>query len=375
MNQGYSRLLSLLIILGLTLCLAGCAKVKKWAGFPDEDAPPESVEEEVVIDGKTYVKSRNPYYLTYPEQPEFIYAEKGTEFYGMQDYLVKSLAKEVAKEKKKAGATVPPDQLQELVRQEVERVLREQGLGGMVYASRVSGAASVYPGRAMAVIPALSETPSGYEGLNRTLAVSAGTALQKQKDLLVVDEGRLKSAIGKVTRVGKLATRENMQALGDALGVQGIIITRIVPPEKGTSGFMVMELYDTFLGNKVKSIVEPAGEAGLNMDTVNRFAQRDAYLLAGELRTQDWFGRVEFIQDDKVYLNLGLNTGLKVGDRLKVVQPGKEITNPATHASLGFTADTTQGEVKVAEIIGNNAAAATILSGGPFKPNDKVKAD
>ncbi|MBW1917970.1 MAG: hypothetical protein JRI57_08115 [Deltaproteobacteria bacterium] len=375
MNQGYIRLLSLLIILGLTLCLAGCAKVKKWAGFPEEDVPPESIEEEVVIDGKTYVKSRNPYYLTYPDQPEYIYAEKGTEFYGMQDYLVKALAKEVAKEKKKAGAAVPPDKLQELVRQEVERVLREQGLGGMVYASRVAGVTSAYPGRAVAVIPALSETPSGYAGLNRTLAVSLATSLKKQQELLVVEDSQVKEAIGKVTPVGKLATRRNIRALGDALGVQGIVITRIVPPEKGTSGFMVLELYDTFLGNKVKSIVEPAGDAGLNMDTVTRFAQRDAYLMAGELRTQDWFGRVEFIQDDKVYLNLGLNTGLKVGDRLKVVEPGKEITNPVTHASLGFTADTPLGELRVAEIIGNNAAAATIVSGGPFKPNDKVKAE
>lgn len=368
----------LLVILGLVLGLSGCARMKEWVGWPtQEDVPPESVEETVVIDGKTYVKSRNPYYLTYPEQPEYIYAEKGTEFVGMQDYLVKALAKEVAKEKKKAGAAaVPPDQLQELVRKEVERVLREQGLGGMVYASRVGKAAGPYPGRAVAVIPALSETPRGYEGLNRTLAVSLATELKRQKNLLVVGEERLKEALAKVTpAAGKLTERRHIRALGDALGVQGIIVTRIIPPEQGTSGFMVMELYETFLGTQIKSIVEPAGEAGLNMDTVTRFARRDAYILAGELQTQEWFGRVEFIKDGKVYLNLGLNTGLKVGDRLKVVEPGKEVVNPATHAVLGYTADIPQGELKVTELLGQNAAVARLVSGGPVEPNDKVKAD
>jgi len=87
-----------------------------------------------------------------------------------------------------------------------------------------------------------------------------------------------------------------------------------------------------------------------------------------------WFGRVDFVKDGNVYLNLGQNAGLKVGDRLKVVVPGKEVVNPTTHATLGYTADVTQGELKVTGLIGNTGAEATAVSGGPFHANDRVRA-
>jgi hypothetical protein len=95
--------------------------------------------------------------------------------------------------------------------------------------------------------------------------------------------------------------------------------------------------------------------------------------MAGDLLKINWFGRVEFIKEGRVYLNLGQNSGLKVGDRLKVVEPGKEVVNPQTRSILGYTADNPQGDIKVTELLGNTGAVALPLSGGPFKANDKVK--
>jgi hypothetical protein len=59
---------------------------------------------------------------------------------------------------------------------------------------------------------------------------------------------------------------------------------------------------------------------------------------------------------------------------LKVVTPGQEVINPTTRASLGFTADETQGMLKVTELLGESGAVAQVVNGGPFKANDKVKA-
>ena len=100
-------------------------------GDDDEEiAPPESKEETVMIDGKPYVRSKNPYWLSYPEAPEYIYVEKGREFIGMQHYLIDALAKAVGKEKDKAqGKAIPPDKLQELVKAEVDRILAGAGSG------------------------------------------------------------------------------------------------------------------------------------------------------------------------------------------------------------------------------------------------------
>ncbi len=376
--------LGLVLVLALVLALGGCTKtvstMKQWVGLEkaedkemaDEIVPPEATEDTVIIDGKTYVRSKNPYWLTYPTAPEYLYVEKGREFVGMQQHLVNAVARALGKEQQKAAAkSVPPDKVQELVRQEVDRILREQGLAGFVSQSK-GGEKAPYTGRAAAVIPN-PDTPQNFEGLNRTLAVSLAEALRRQKDISVVADEQLRAGLAKAGIVGKMGLAPNIKALGDYLGVQGLVLTSIVPPEKGSPGVMVLDVYDTFQGNKIQTVVAPA-EASLNPQVVTQFAQQNALRVTGELLNMPWFGRVEFVKEGKFFLSLGQNAGLKVGDRLKVVTPGKEVVNPSTHAVLGYTADVPQGELKVTELLGNSGAVALGVSGGPFKPNDKIKA-
>ncbi len=373
------RLGLLLLVIAALLSGGGCSaykSAKQWAGYgtSDEDeetAPPEAQAETVMIDGKPYVRSKNPYWLTEPQAPEYLYVEKGTEFVGAQQHLVNSLAKAIGMQQAKAaGQTIPPEKLQEMVRSEVDRILKEQGLGGFV--SQGKPGASAVVGRAVAVIPDL-DTPKSYDGLNRTLAMAVGSAMGKTKDLKVSTPESVQEGLRKVTVAGKLSLAPNIKALGDALGVQGIVLTGIMPPAGGTPGAMVLQVYDTFTGLQEDAIVAPAAPGGVKPDSVNKFAQDNYLRLAGNLAKIPWFGRVEFIKEGKVYLNLGQNSGLKVGDRLRVVEPGKEVVNPTTHSILGYTADVPQGEVKVTELLGNSGAVALALSGGPFKANDKVK--
>jgi hypothetical protein len=211
------------------------------------------------------------------------------------------------------------------------------------------------------------------EGMNRTMASSLAEALRRQKDVTVSGDEQVRQALAKAQVAGKLTLRPNIQALGDQLGVQGLVLTKVIPPQGNNPAFMVLEVYDTFQGNKVQSVVEPAA-AGLKTDAVVKFAQQNALRVAGELVNMDWFGRVEFVKEGKVYLSLGQNAGLKVGDRLKVVSPGKEVVNPTTHAVLGYTSDAPVGELKVTELLGNTGAVALSTSGGPFKTGEKVKA-
>ncbi len=362
-------------LLTLHFSLAGCTTIKKMVGItPPEDEeetyPPEAAQETVVVDGKTYVRSRNPYYLTYPEQPEYIYAEKGKEFVGLQASLAKTVAKYLAKEREKTQKGVPPDKLKDLVRQEVDRILREEGVGAFMARG---GEKVPFPGRAVAVIPN-PDSPKGYDGLNRMLAMSVAETLGRQKDMKVAGEDQIKAALGKAGLHGKLSLRPNLQALGDFLGVQAVLLTNVVPPEKEVGGFLVVEVYDTFHGSKADAIVSPAGRDGLKPEAASKFARDHALRLAGALLNVDWFGRVDFVKEGNLYLNLGQNAGLKVGDRLKVVEPGKEVINPQTHASLGFSADVPKGEIKVTELLSQTGAVAQTLSGGPFKSGDKVKA-
>jgi hypothetical protein len=369
--------LGLLVLVSVALLSGGCTTAKQWMGYKTDDAddetvPPEAQQETVMIDGKPYIRSKNPYWMSNANAPEYLYVEKGKEFVGAQQNLINSLVKAMgAQQAKTTGQTIPPDKLQEMVRAEVDRILKEQGLGGFV--SQGKGGASAVVGRAVAVIPDL-DTPRSYEGLNRTLAMALGSAMGKTKDLKVVSPETVPEALRKTAVAGKLSLAPNIKALGDALGVQGIVLTGIMPPEGGTQGAMVLQVYDTFTGLQEDAIVAPAAAGGVKADSVNKFAQDNYMRVAGNLARIAWFGRVEFVKEGKVYLSLGQNSGLKVGDRLKVMEPGKEVVNPQTHSVLGYTSDVPQGEIKVTELLGNSGAVAQPLSGGPFKTNDKVKA-
>jgi hypothetical protein len=377
-----NKLLSLMVILVLAagLALAGCGAAKdtwrKVAGTrpPDPDleaeakVPPESIEEEVVIDGKVWVRSKNPYYKYMHGEPEYIYSEKGKEFKGLTGWLAASLAKGAGLDEKSRG--VPEDKVKEMVRQEVDRILREQGL--RAYYDQEKGQSSGVVGRYAAVYPN-PETAGGMQGANRMLAAALVDALSRQKDLKVAGPDKVRGALTQAKVTGGLGQRQNLRALGDALGVHGLILTGVVPPTGGNPGFLVVEVYDTYMGNKVDGIAYPVEGTPGSAD-IEKFARNNAVKVSAALIDLEWFGRVEFTRDENVYLNFGQNAGLKVGDRLKVVTPGQEVINPVTQASLGFTADEPKGDLKVTELLGETGAVAQVVHGGPFKTNDKVKA-
>jgi len=371
--------MGLLLLMSVALLAVGCSTVKKWTGYDSGDdtdaemAPPESQQETVIIDGKPFIRSKNPYWMSVADSPEYLYVQKGEQFVGAQQHLINSLVKAVGlQQEKAAGKGIPPDKLQEMVRSEVDRILREQGLGGFVSQAKGRGDTAVV-GRAVAVIPDL-DTPSNLDGLNRTLGMALGDALGRTKDLRVSSPVQVDEALRKAGVADKKTITTKIKDLGDVLGVQGIVLTGLVPPQSGSQGALVMQVYDTFTGVQEDAIVASAPASGLTPENVTKFAQNNTLRVSGDLVKIAWFGRVEFVKEGKVYLNLGQNSGLKVGDRLKVVQPGKEVVNPTTHKVLGYTADVPQGEIKVTELLGNSGAVAQPLSGGPFNANDKVKA-
>jgi hypothetical protein len=371
-----------ILILAVVLLPTGCGRMKeRWRQIsgtraPDSDlegeamVPPESKQEEVVIDGKTWVRSRNPYYLTYPNEPEYIYAEKGKELRTAKSWIMASLARQFGWEQKSKEKGIPQEQVQEMVRKEVDRLLQEQGLRalskeGQAKSSRVFG-------RYVAVFPA-SETTRSLEGPNYALATTLSEYLGKQKDIKIAYPEKVRAALNKAQVTGPLTNYKSLQALGDATGVQALILTRVVPPSGKNPNFLVMEVYDTFKGTKIDGIAYPV-EGTPDLMAIQNFVRSNSLRLASALMDVDWFGRVDFVKEGNVYLNLGDSAGLKVGDRLKVVTPGQEVINPNTHTVLGFTSDESQGEVKITELLGNSGAVAQVVSGGPFKANDKVKA-
>lgn len=73
-------------------------------------------------------------------------------------------------------------------------------------------------------------------------------------------------------------------------------------------------------------------------------------------------GEIVLVDNDEVFINLGIADGIRVGDILPVFNRGDEIRDPKTNVLLG-TKDEKVGEIQITELRAEHLALATIVSG------------
>ncbi len=87
----------------------------------------------------------------------------------------------------------------------------------------------------------------------------------------------------------------------------------------------------------------------------------------------DWVGRVAKIIGTKIYINSGRQSGLNIGDILKVQTEGVEIFDPETGAMIGTSKGEIKGTVEVIDFVGRDASVAILHSGGSVHEGDYVQ--
>src|SRR5690606_26374958 len=84
-----------------------------------------------------------------------------------------------------------------------------------------------------------------------------------------------------------------------------------------------------------------------------RIAARKAVPKVLEIaRKLDWVGRVAKIVGSRIYLNAGRQSGLQIGDVLKVLTAGQEIYDPETGALIGVSKGEVKGTIEVIDYFG-----------------------
>ncbi len=81
--------------------------------------------------------------------------------------------------------------------------------------------------------------------------------------------------------------------------------------------------------------------------------------LAPALASEPWTGRIVEVAGARIYLNAGAEDGIHPGDTFSVSRIRKELTNPATGASLGVEEDKL-GEIRVEKIEAKYAIARAL---------------
>lgn len=87
----------------------------------------------------------------------------------------------------------------------------------------------------------------------------------------------------------------------------------------------------------------------------------------------DWTGRVAKIIGTKVYINAGRDSGVNIGDILKVITEGQEIYDPETGAMIGVSKGDIKGTLEVTDYFGPDGTIAILHSGGAVTEGDFVQ--
>jgi curli biogenesis system outer membrane secretion channel CsgG len=234
----------------------------------------------------------------------------------------------------------------------------------------------------------------GKRGLGTLVTQQIAQQLEQTGSVIVADMEQVKKSIGGA-EVNSLSSPSTLWKLRTLLGVQGLVMGQIQDVMVGTSKQakteeavaltkMDIQLLDTDTGNVLRSIKgenpiyasHAEGELSEDKALSNAVAVALQGVTDGILRGLaglEWSSSVATVEGDKIYLNAGKSTGLKVGDELEIYNPGRQVKNPATGVSLGRLPGNVQGKVKINQLFGFDAAEAKIVSGGNITSGDMVR--
>ncbi len=87
----------------------------------------------------------------------------------------------------------------------------------------------------------------------------------------------------------------------------------------------------------------------------------------------EWMGRVAKIIGTRIYINAGRNSGINLGDILKVITEGQEIYDPESGALIGMSQGEVKGTLEIVDYFGQDGAICTLHSGGSVTEGDFVQ--
>jgi hypothetical protein len=237
-------------------------------------------------------------------------------------------------------------------------------------------------------------SPKSTQGLGALVTQELAKQLEDSGAVVLVDIDLVKKSL-RAGDAGALSTPSALEKLRTSLGVQGLVTGTIQDTIVGAGNQAKTEeamaitkinvlLYDTETENVIRSIKgenpiytsRAVGELSQDKaihNAINFALQGITDGIIRGLAGLEWSTSVASIEGDKLYLNAGRSSGLKVGDELEIYNLGRQVRNQMTGVSLGRLPGTLQGKVKVSQFLGFDAAETTIVSGGKITTGDEAR--
>ena len=253
-----------------------------------------------------------------------------------------------------------------------------------------------------------NKTPSRVLGIGEAAADILGTILQKTERFIIIPQQDMDSILAQQRKDATGAIKpETAAKMGQILGLNAIVTGAITAYSETEEGYDYIvskgkkqiarvtvdyRIVDTTTGVQLLAdsgagIYEKKAGSVLGMGTKAAYdtdlrdgALRDALTKAmvnmmKQLESQPWKGKIAKVAGNKIYINAGRKTGLKVGDKLDVYHVGEDIIDPDTHQKIGATEDKVGQAVVQQNDLGDKAdmSVALTTSGMGFKQGDMVK--
>ncbi len=176
-------------------------------------------------------------------------------------------------------------------------------------------------------------------------------------------------ALGTVTDVSLLSSKASETSDEEVSFATAKVEIRLIDASTGN-------LLKTFIGRSPIFGTKETGENSRGKAVLKAIELSLDDVLDGFLRQLDlldWTTTIAKVEGENIYLNAGKLSGIRIGDTLEVFEPGKEIFNPTTNLSLGWTTGKLKGVVRVTDLFGVDAAVGKVAQGSGFSTNDVVK--
>ena len=356
-----------------------------------------------VLDGVEYIYTRNKKYMLTPYEPEYVWLRKDQYVPGLGETVMTGLTGASKKDREELEA-----RLAKLEEENKKKGLAPQmgyptqmgamppgpGMGYMGGYMPTPMLSFTYPSpkmkRRVIVLPIKDQTNYKEEHLGELATKRLISRLENTNAIICIDPGS-------VNLKGNLTDPGNMKALNETYGVQAVLkgtlsdiftsTSKIEGKDDRETSFAIsrmgLEIYNTETGIVMKQLSgrNPVFLSREKGDLSSEKAKIKAIDLSIEIIADDllksilmidWHARVASLENGKVYINAGRQSGLEKGATLEVYSPGEQVVDPKTGTPMGKIKGSYKGELKVSELFGVDASWASPVKGGTFSASDLV---
>ena len=153
--------------------------------------------------------------------------------------------------------------------------------------------------------------------------------------------------------------------------VAAVLIVVAAPDGVGGGQQLIADIYDGIEKNyqrRVATVIAtPAGSDKVSRDASLATALADLALRVGDVvNLTPWYGRVFAVEGERVYLNAGRESGIQVGQKLKVYRGSRVM------AGIGFDPGTQVTTLEIAGFVGTNGSYGVVRDGQSVNLSDTV---